>query len=219
MSTSHDLTVDLNLPINGSVYNNGFFINGLSKEDGSIDYNKPIKYVPENFRESTNIINFSEVRDNYFSLSNFIDDPNYNNKYISRSDFLNLYSTYIPEKPETGILDLDFSKSNKQFSLKQKRIVPIYKKVNNNFQKEVIKTTLNKSATYQFDKDYILSDISYITSKDENSVNISQLSTLFINPMTNVMTFDSLKGYEWEDDFGVIKINGSELAHLLGFRL
>ncbi|EIE42262.1 ABC transporter permease protein [Mycoplasmopsis canis UFG1] len=217
MSTSHDLTVDLNLPINGSVYNNGFFINGLSKEDGSADYNKPIKYVSENFRESTNIINFSEVRDNYFSLSNFIEDPNYNNKYISRSDFLNLYSTYIPEKPETGILDLDFSKSNKQFSLKQKRIVPIYKKVNNNFQKEVIKTTLNKSATYQFDKDYILSDISYITSKDENSVNISQLSTLFINPMTNVMTFDSLKGYEWEDDFGVIKINGSELAHLLGF--
>ncbi|UWV82264.1 hypothetical protein [Mycoplasmopsis cynos] len=32
VSRPHDLTVDLNLPISGSAYNNGYFINGLSKE-------------------------------------------------------------------------------------------------------------------------------------------------------------------------------------------
>ncbi|UWV92698.1 hypothetical protein [Mycoplasmopsis cynos] len=49
-------------------------------------------------------------------------------------------------------------------------------------------------------------------------MNISQLSTLFINFKTHQMTFDSIKGSEWENIDGAIKVFGDELAGLLGFK-
>ncbi|WP_117275799.1 FtsX-like permease family protein [Mycoplasmopsis edwardii] len=217
-SVAHDLTVDLNLPISGSVYNNGFFINGLSKKDGSIDYNKPIKYYPSNNKKVTSIIDFETIKDRYFSLSNFINDNSYINKYISRSDFLSLYNTYIPETPESGILKLNFDNDEKFFTLKQKRTLPVFVKNGQEYTEDKSETQLDKSGRFRFDKQYTLNEISYITSTNEENINLSQLATLFINSKTKEMTFDSIKGNEWSETVSVIKITNLELAKLLGFK-
>ncbi|WAM07105.1 hypothetical protein ONA23_03090 [Mycoplasmopsis cynos] len=149
--------------------------------------------------------------------------------------FLSFYNSYAPEELKNNINDdsqkndnkkkpeslfkLDFSKPQKTFKLNHKITFNVYvKNINNNFELDSENVKLDKNAKYTFDKQYKLSDISYITSNDEKSVNISQLSTLFINFKTHQMTFDSIKGSEWENIDGAIKVFGDELAGLLGFK-
>ncbi|BBA22247.1 ABC transporter permease [Mycoplasmopsis bovirhinis] len=215
-SKGHDLTVDLNLPINGNTYNNGYFINGLSNDDGHEGYNQPLRYLTQNYLESSNILNFNKITENYLPLNYFIDKEEYKNRYISRSDFLDLYNTSYNDAGQGELLTLDFSKNQKYFKLKRNISLPTYIKDANVFTKEKTKTLIDKNKIFWFDKKYTLKDIGYITNTESNEVYISQLSTLFINPYNNLMTFDLLQGKEWENDKGVLKITGLELAKILG---
>ncbi|WP_027121522.1 ABC transporter permease [Mycoplasma leonicaptivi] len=219
LSKSHNLTVDYNLPIQGDTYNNGYFINGLSREQGISTYNKPIKYETNELIKKKNKILTDNIKDKYVPINTFLNSKNeYANKYIKISDFINLYNTYDPESPENSFLSLDFSQQKKYFKLKNNKKFTLYTKNNNNqYEESHIEVKVNKNKVFTLDKEYLLRDIVYITNDEEKDVFFSRVSALFVNVETNELTFDVLKGHNWEKDGIGYKLDSLKIVNLLGF--
>ncbi|RIV16723.1 ABC transporter permease [Mycoplasmopsis gallopavonis] len=235
-SDYHDLTVDINLPANGTAFNNGYYVNGLSQNSARQDYNKPLNYiqVDENGQELFNqvykIIDFNSLKDQEFlNLSIFFKTPeekqSYANKYIKTYDFLNLYANYNPEKSNLNdqpLLQLYFEDSLRKIVLKQNYQIDLYTKENGTYTNDLISRTINKnnSAEFRFDKQYKLSDIGFLGSINDREIFINQVPELFVDVTTNdfLATFDRLKARNWEKENRlVLKVSSQNVARALGF--
>ncbi|QKT05733.1 ABC transporter permease [Mycoplasma sp. OR1901] len=223
VSKKHDLTVDLNLPTNGTAFNDGYFINGLTKAEGGSDYDKPIRYEEKNSVEEGNAINFELINQNYIELGNFRNDQindELKNKYLLGRDFKNLINSYNPElsNDEQELLYLDYSADDKKLVFKNNVTYPLYTvDTNGNFVLSTKGDIINKTTPFTFDKQYTLSDVLLISSNPDGYL-FSQLQSLFINPVTHEMTFDILKKDEWEDSVQVIRLDKELTLQLLGLK-
>ncbi|WP_322909048.1 ABC transporter permease [Mycoplasmopsis felis] len=217
-SVNHDLTVDFNLPSSGNAYNGGYYINGLTKVSGGSGYDKGIRYIDQNAFSEKNIIDFTEITDQYLKLSSFKhNETSKNDEYILRNDFLSFYNNYINEETLEGFT-LNYDNQEKQIIFNKNQTFNLYKKTNNgDFIPSKNIEILDQSSIFRFDKEYNLNEISYITSQNPKDINISQIATLFINTLTKELTFDFIKGKEWEKESFVLKISGYGISSLLGF--
>ncbi|MCU9934156.1 hypothetical protein NWE61_03160 [Mycoplasmopsis felis] len=217
-SVNRDLTVDFNLPSSGNAYNGGYYINGLTKVSGGSGYDKGIKYIDQNAFSEKNIIDFTEITDQYLKLSSFKhNETSKNDEYILRNDFLSFYNNYINEETLEGFT-LNYDNQEKQIIFNKNQTFNLYKKTNNgDFIPSKNIEILDQSSIFRFDKEYNLNEISYITSQNPKDINISQIATLFINTLTKEITFDFIKGKEWEKESFVLKISGYGISSLLGF--
>ncbi|WP_025755381.1 ABC transporter permease [Mycoplasmopsis cricetuli] len=218
LSNGHDLTVDLNIPVSGTLYNNGYFINGLSQLEGGAYYDQPLNYNTNDYLIIKNIIDISAIENEYINLSNFIDkDSNFSNKYIKRSDFLRFYNFFTNKNNFFDVFDLNFSNSKKHLKISSDYFFDTFEKKNKKFIRNKKEIILNKNAIYNFSENYKLSDIVNINKNDSDIV-FSQLSSLFINFKTNELTFDFQKGKEWENKNQGYKLNSEDLAEILGLK-
>ncbi|UWV84272.1 hypothetical protein [Mycoplasmopsis felis] len=167
-----------------------------------------------------NIIDFTEITDQYLKLSSFKhNETSKNDEYILRNDFLSFYNNYINEETLEGFT-LNYDNQEKQIIFNKNQTFNLYKKTNNgDFIPSKNIEILDQSSIFRFDKEYNLNEISYITSQNPKDINISQIATLFINTLTKELTFDFIKGKEWEKESFVLKISGYGISSLLGFIL
>nr|WP_307921879.1 hypothetical protein [Mycoplasmopsis bovis] len=74
LSVKHDLSVDLNLPSQGSAYNQGYFVNGEVLGQNGVKEYKPIKYYLANetgeYRDSVENVLYLQNTE-FIKLSNF----------------------------------------------------------------------------------------------------------------------------------------------------
>ncbi|QGZ97469.1 FtsX-like permease family protein [Mycoplasma sp. NEAQ87857] len=237
-SKAHNLTVDLNLPVNGNAYNDGYYLNGLTKSqiDNQIRNNQDldptfIKYNEANSETSDFLVDWDEIKkyqtknnsnnlplykQGFVNLSNFkpLDNSN-NNLYLSIKDLTHLF-----DGSETKIhINADNNSLTKTFSVINDYKLPLYVWSNDaiiNLEHQVLLNDLN---TITLDKTYKLSDIAYINNLN-NKVYLSQLQTMFINLKTKVATFDILVKNDWRQNnepYYAVDIN--QIANNLGFKL
>ncbi|WP_036463874.1 ABC transporter permease [Mycoplasmopsis sturni] len=214
-SNGHDLTIDLNIPSSGSMYNNGYYVNGLTQFNGGVYYDKPLNYIQQNYKQIENIINFDQIDQNYLQLSSFVpNQKEFANKYIRTTDFIKFYNAY--QNPySSDKINLNYVNPQKSFTITSDYILPTYKKENQDFKPFFKKLYANKSQKYVLDRDYKFTEIANLNSIDDQII-VSQLVTLFVNIKTGEMTFDFIKGKNWEVNEESVRISDDKLATLLG---
>ncbi|WLP85545.1 FtsX-like permease family protein [Mycoplasma seminis] len=220
-SKAHDLTIDLNLSTNAKAYNDGYLINGLAQEEALPDaYNKPLRYIASDYNKFSNIINLKNIDEDFISLSNFVDDPQYLDKYIKKTDFIKMYNQFKSENEATSSIKFDYTQAKKYFTLNSNYVMDLYaKSVQDGHDIYSIASRdveLTPDTELHFDKEYKLSDIAYLSTYN-NKIILSQLSVMFINAKTKEVTFDLLKGQTWKKTGPVILVNPEDLAPKLGF--
>ncbi|TDV24416.1 ABC-type antimicrobial peptide transport system permease subunit [Mycoplasmopsis mustelae] len=222
LSVNHDLTVDFNLPSSGTTFNDGYYINGYSKVDGGSSYDKGIKYVADDAFNEKNIIDFASIKDRYIDISTFFKQAPLRHKYILKNDFAAIYNTYNfsnSDNQNTNVISLDFNDDDKKIFFHKDFNLKLYQKdQNQNYIVAKNSVNLNQTSQFHFDKTYTLSDISYISSQNNDEMYISQLATLYINATTKELTFDFIKGRDWKYNNAVIEISNDKLANLLSLK-
>ncbi|MFV8469906.1 ABC transporter permease [Mycoplasma sp. Sp48II] len=218
-SISHDLTIDLNLSTNAKAYNDGYLINGLAQADALPEaYNKPILYVDDNYKKSVDIIDLRKVEEDFVLLKNFIDDPNYADGYIKKTDFIKMYNLLKSDDVKNSVLKLDYSQAKKTFTLASNYSIDLFtKELNGTFIPSKKEVKLTSDTQLHFDKQYQISDIAYVTESSEGKI-LSQVSTMFINVLTKEITFNLIKGQTWKKTAPVIEVQPSEFIATLGFK-
>ncbi|UUD35245.1 ABC transporter permease [Mycoplasmopsis caviae] len=242
VSRLQDVNVDLNLPMQGSAYNQGYYINGEKSDDfkGKDKNYTPIIYqidpqsiktsslpesVKKEYYDSTrNILYFGNNKTEYLPFSSIGNiDQLLNAYYFKKEDLLNLYSIYkaeqnIDNNPKPDInFDLK-NLDNLNFELKEKdRYLNIYNKVANDvFEQVFTDKTLEQSGNVKFDKTYKIGNLMNLIKKDDQ-IYATQLSSLFINVETKEITANFSKGKNWIDQEKGIEIKPNELAELFDF--
>ncbi|MEA4191213.1 ABC transporter permease [Mycoplasma sp. 2248] len=221
-SVSHNITIDLNLSTNAKAYNDGYFVNGLSKSDSLVYenksvYDKGINYITDNYKKEGYVIDLTRITDSFIPLSLFVDEEKYKDKYIDRVDFIKIYNTYDFKNENASSLTLDFDKAIKTMRMKTDFIVNLYKKENDSYSPVTTQVVLNLNDHFVLDKTYKLEDIGYITTDTESNVILSQVKTLFLNIVTKEATFDVVKGKEWMYERVCLSVEPATLAVKLGF--
>ncbi|VEU76329.1 ABC transporter permease [Mycoplasmopsis columboralis] len=218
LSNGHDLTVDLNIPSSGSFYNNGYYINGLTQSNGGIYYDKPINYISGQYSLQRNIISIENIQDNFINLSTFVgSNDEFSNKYIKRNDFIKLYNALSDKNfSEQGII-LNYKNPTKSFVVNQNYSLDTFTKNGNNYEEFKTKLFANKNNSFTLDKNYKLSELLTL-DKSGDQIYFSQLPTLFVNLQTNEVTFDFVKGKNWEEQEQAYKVFGKSLAKLFGLK-
>ncbi|WP_426461278.1 ABC transporter permease [Mycoplasma hafezii] len=234
-SKYHDLTVDYNFSANGSAFNNGYYINGLTQNDSRSDYDKPLYYVEVDsqgqpkFKDEYKVINFNNLKnEEYLNLSNFfttITDKNrFAKKYIKTSDFLTLYSNYNPQKSslkDQPLLNLEFTPNFHYIILKHKYLINTYSKINGQYVIDEKSRTItpDDKLIFTFDKDYKLSDIVSLSERNDK-LYAAQIPLMYINLSYKepVATFDLLTARKWNTAQNIVYVVDSEIvAKKLGF--
>ncbi|WP_406614091.1 ABC transporter permease [Mycoplasma corogypsi] len=209
-SVAHDLTVDLNLPVSGQAYNNGYYTNGFlpnSTKNAKNEYNKPLNYVKINqkFGGIPDFINKIKVLDiqndpstsTYIALTNFLDEKqilfinNAKNYYLKTEDFINLYNTYNPSytNKEQTYVYFDFNRlgDNQSMHFNQDYLINLYEKNTSNNVSTFRPTQITHEVTNQqnpwftFDKSYKLKDIFPIYTTTTNKFYTTELPTLHLD--------------------------------------
>ncbi|MFV8401373.1 ABC transporter permease [Mycoplasma sp. 005V] len=218
-SISHDLTIDLNLSTNAKAYNDGYLINGLAQADALPEaYNKPILYVDDNYKKTFDIIDLRKVEDDFVPLKDFIDDPNYAQGYIKKTDFIKMYNLLKSDDVNNSVLKLDYSKAKKTFTLASNYLIDLFTKdLNGAYVPAKKEVKLTSDTQLHFDKQYKINDIAYVTESTEGKI-LSQVSTMFINVPTKEITFNLIKGQNWKKTAPVIEVQPSEFISTLGFK-
>ncbi|UUD36222.1 ABC transporter permease [Mycoplasmopsis citelli] len=216
LSNGHDLTVDLNIPSSGTFFNNGYYVNGLTQSNGGIYYDKPINYISGQYSLSRDIISTELINDNYISLAKFVgNNDEFSNKYIRKSDFIRFYNSLVdPNFSEQGI-KFNYTTATKTFSINKNYSLTAYLKDKDTFNEYKIKLSPDKLRAFSFDHDYKISDLINL-EKNDDTIYFSQLPILFVNLKTNELTFDFVKGKEWDQKEQAYKIFGNKLAKLFG---
>ncbi|MGV2392626.1 UNVERIFIED_CONTAM: hypothetical protein O8I53_06470 [Campylobacter lari] len=218
VSKLQDITVDLNLPTQGSTYNQGYYVNGETldtlKEENKNDYS-PIKYyVKDPTGEYANTVeNILDLpKDEYIKLNEFkyiLDNSpintEYPDAYIKRSDIETLYAIYKADKHNDVVtFNLGSTKSDAEhasFELLKPKQIKLFSKNDDVFEPILKEINLPTSTVIHFDKEYLVGDLMQIKITKDTSVSPTktdilayQLSPLFINFNTKEATFDYSKG-------------------------
>ncbi|VEU75613.1 Uncharacterized ABC transporter permease MG468 homolog [Mycoplasmopsis maculosa] len=218
VSKMQDITVDLNLPTQGTAYNQGYYLNGETldtlKLKNKKDYS-PIKYYVkdpkgEYVNTEENILKLG--KDDYIKLSNFkyaLDNSDINSEYkdyyIKRSNIENFYDIYKANK-NNSLVNFNLGTSiedanNATFFITENRKFKLYSKEESNYFEILNDISLSLSDSITFDKKYLLSDvmqIKYEKDSENNEIILAyQLSPLYINVKTKEATFDYSKGNKW----------------------
>ncbi len=234
LSVKHDLSVDLNLPSQGSAYNQGYFVNGEVLGQNGVKEYKPINYYLANgtgeYRDSVENVLYLQNTE-FIKLSNFtgIDGIESNSNYYLRRDDLDiLYSIYSSNKNNPIVefkLGNDENDANQaSFKLKQAyRTFNIYEKKGNKF--EIVRDTksLNSSDKVTFVKDDLkLSDLMILKkgtdSSKPNIVYAEQVQPLFINVLDKKITNEYSVGNSWVAENKGIVIPANEWIEKFGFK-
>ncbi|WP_338822620.1 ABC transporter permease [Mycoplasmopsis felifaucium] len=212
VSKMHDIVVDLNLPTQGSAYNQGYFVNGQVIGKDGVEKYTPIEYYVKNPTDeykpvSENI--FYLPSNEYISLDNFRYQNgqelinNSAHKFIKKSDLEVFYSIYKANNNNSwvefnlGKNENDLINASFQF-LDHERNFQIY---DSEFQKIISPLTLANNTILSFDKQYSVGDLMVVKSDIDgaDSVLVEQVVPLFINLKTKEITIDYSKGNLWID--------------------
>lgn len=241
VSKLQDINVDLNLPTQGSAYNQGYYINGEKSDDfkGTNKDYTPIEYqidyqsvkassLPDSTKKeyedfTRNVLFFGNDKREYLSFNKIGNiDPSVNNYYFKKDDLLNLYSIYKAEqniennKNPDIVFDLK-DINNLTFELKQKnRFLNIYEKKGDTYEQVFLEKKLERTNTVHFDKTYKIGNLMNLTINN-NEIYATQLSSLFINTDTKEITADYSKGKSWINQEKGIEIEPKQLAALFNF--
>lgn len=220
ISKLHDLTLDLNIPSNGSAYNNGYYING--NDQNSVltpsDYNEPIRYFDENnyLKAEYGISLFNEEND-FINLSIFKELNNhYKNLYIKKDDLSKFFNIFYNNKLQNKVI-FNINENSKTVLFNEEYNFELFSKTGGQFNIVTKTINLDPNSTIYLDKVYKLNDIAKIITKEDGSIIASEFSTLFINVNTLEATFDFIKGKKWDDLNQVYKIETKDLTKFLGF--
>nr|WP_282460557.1 hypothetical protein [Mycoplasmopsis bovis] len=234
LSVKHDLSVDLNLPSQGSAYNQGYFVNGEVLGHNGVKEYKPIKYYLANgtgeYRDSVENVLYLQNTE-FIKLSDFtgIDKNESNsNHYIRRDDLDILYSIYSSNK-NNPIVEFKLGNNENEadeasFKLKQdNRTFNIYEEKGNKFEIVGDTKSLNKSEKVNFEKKNLrLSDLMILKkgtdSSKPNIVYAEQVQPLFINVLDKKITNEYSVGNNWVAEKKGIIIPANEWIEKFGFK-
>lgn len=220
ISKLHDLTLDLNIPSNGSAYNNGYYINGNDQNSVIIptDYNEPIRYFDStNYLKVEYGVSLLNEDNDYINLSIFKElSEQYKNLYLKKDDLSKFFNVFYNNKTQNKVL-FDINENSKTILFNDEYNFDLFYKQNNNFELVTKTQKINSDSNIYLDKIYTLNDIAKIIVKDDNSLIASEFSTLFININTFEATFDFIKGKKWDNLNQAYKVETKELTSFLGF--
>ncbi|VEU60454.1 Uncharacterized ABC transporter permease MG468 homolog [Mycoplasmopsis bovigenitalium] len=236
VSKLHDVSVDLNLPNQGSPYNQGYYINGETSEtlanDKKTSYSPIIYQVDESsfnkYKEIFNEYRYKEFNDldsslidSYIKINELgINDPKYLDLFVKKDDLLKSYSVYKAEqqnhKEQTINFDLK-SVENFNFSTQKPLKWQLYKFDGKNYQPVQDKIDVNVNAKFKTQNNIKLGDILTITNIDNVSY-FSQISNLYANIKDNTITSDYKLGQFWINNDEGIVINANKIISALGLK-
>ncbi|EFF41341.1 ABC transporter permease [Mycoplasmopsis alligatoris] len=219
-SKLHDLTLDLNIPSSGNAYNNGFLVNGLSKErqEHFESYEKPLIYKAQNKNlVSKYIINLEVESGKYIKLQNIgVSDDKFKDLYFDKNDFYDIFKFFnISEVQSTVKFELN-PKSKSFVKFLKDYNIETYENKNNEFVKSVKNNQINLTDSIRLDKEYKFSDIFRSRTLLDDKTIFTDPSTLFINLETKEATFDFVKGRGWDDLNRSYKVPVLQLANAFG---
>ena len=239
VSRLQDVSVDLNLPTQGSAYNQGYYVNNdkvWSNPKDQQENEKPITYfvderelnfeqhINDEYRKSIrNVLHFQN-NDEYIKLEKITNvDPSFKDLYIKRDDLVNFYSVYKADQSSSAPTnDVQFNLGDAvnntvgdptfQFN-KASRSLVLY-----DANKKIVtaNNVLAKNTTVTFDHDYELNNLLQLNEKD-SKLYISQVSALFINVLTKEISADFAKGHSWIDKEIGYQLTPADVAKIFKF--
>ncbi|MBU4691736.1 ABC transporter permease [Mycoplasma sp. ES3225-GEN-MYC] len=237
VSKLHDVSVDLNLPTQGSAFNQGYFVNGESGETlatkGLKQYQPIVYYVDhgpylqyekiadEYLNDISYELNLNSEKDYLpFSVLGIDNTNSLYNYFFAKEDLSKLYSIYKAEKnsniPHTVEFNLD-DPNNAKFTIKDpSRNVRIYKKDGDKYSQLTISHIVKLSDTIKFDKELKLGELLSLKNID-NKLYATQISNIYVNSVTKEATIDYGKGIDWIDDNVGFRIKPNQIAKALNF--
>lgn len=236
LSVKHDLSVDLNLPSQGSAFNQGYFVNGQVLGQNGVKEYKSINYYLANgegeYKDS--IENVLYLQNNEFiSLSNFtgIDGGNngsLSNYYIKKDDLDILYSIYSAD-PNNSIVEFKLGKdqndaNSASFKLKKEdKNFIFYEKKGDKFEAVTQSKSIKNTDKVTFDKENLtLSDLMILKKGTDpskpNLVYAEQVQPLFINVLDKKITNEYSVGQRWLAENKGIIIPANEWIEKFGFK-
>ncbi|WP_029513444.1 ABC transporter permease [Mycoplasmopsis primatum] len=235
VSKKHDISVDLNLPSQGTSYNQGYFVNGEVLDANSRSY-KPIEYYIKNATGEYSDINENILylqNDKYINLSNLTDKDtgneiiaNSKDYFIKREDLETLYTIYNTDKRNANV---EFNLGNNEsdannafFTIKNKpTFFKIYKKDNDAIKELTKKVSLDANSMLSFEKPLKISDLMLVKKgldeKEPESIYALQAVPLFINVIEKKITNNYELGMSWVNNNVGISISPSEWLKAFGF--
>lgn len=214
ISNGHEFTVDLNLPFSGNIYNNGYFVNGLTQIEGGPFFGKGLNYVEPNYRKIYDSIDIEAIETPYVKMDNFFQNDNFlKDKYIKKSTLTEL----VEKNNVDQFVIYNFENPEKTFRLTKDFETDLFVKNGEEFVKYEKRYTLKRSDVFHLDKAYKLQDIASISSENERTPILSQMSTLFINVKTKQATFDYNVGKKWDIEDNAVKVSPVDYVEKLGF--
>ncbi|WP_041594092.1 ABC transporter permease [Mycoplasma crocodyli] len=226
-SKLHDLTLDLNIPSSGNAYNNGYFVNGLTKDkiENYESYDKPLIYKNSaNFLQTKFVLNLDSEKQKYIKLEKIgVTDSNFKDLYFAKDDLYDLYNFFNVSKLQSTVdFDLDIStdpSKKPRILFKRDYKINTYKFEKGTFVLSKNENRISGLNNVKLDKDYKFSDIFRVRKLSNNSIIFTEPSTLFINTKTHEATFNYEKGREWDDNSISYKLPIAELANSFGLKI